>query len=356
MKRRLIFTGGGTAGHVYPGLSVIESLRKKDKDLEILWIGSSRGMEGAIVEAAGVDFRGVPSGKLRRYFSLHNITDLFKIAAGFINAFFLIKRYKPHLVFSKGGFVSVPPVAAAGLQKIPVFSHESDVTPGLATRINTRFSKQIFTSYEKTLRFLPEGRAVLTGNPVRAAIFAADAEKGRMLLGAGERRIIMVLGGSQGALQINRLIEELLPELTEHFFVMHQSGKHDFKPAIPKNYRREEFIGEELPHFMAAADLIISRAGASSLWETAALGKPSILIPLGSAASRGDQQLNAEIFQEAGASIVLAGEIRAVELLSEISALMDDDEKRKNMSRAALSLVNGNPADLIADYILKGLE
>ena len=352
MKRLIVFTGGGTAGHVYPGLSVIESLKKLDSELDIVWIGSSRGMEREIIEQAGISYYGLPSGKLRRYFSLRNVADIFKIAAGLIGAFFLIKRLKPQIVFSKGGFVSVAPVVAAGLGHIPVLSHESDVSPGLATRINARFSEKVLVSYEKTLTFFQDGKAVFTGNPVRSAIFSGNPENGRRLAGVNGRKIIIVLGGSQGALQVNRLIESLIEELAAKYCVIHQTGKHDFNGPVPENYIRHEYIREELPDLIAASDLVISRAGASTLWESAALGKPAILIPLGTGASRGDQSLNADIFSEAGAARVLEGDVNPEELSNVINELMTDDEKRKKMGLAALKLVNGNPADIISDYII----
>ncbi len=356
MSRKIIFTGGGTAGHVYPGLSVVESLKERDKDIEVLWIGAASGMEKDIVEDAGIRFIGVPSGKLRRYFSLKNFTDLFKITAGFIKAFFIIGKFRPDLVFSKGGFVSVPPVAAAGLRRIAVFSHESDVSPGLATRLNKRWSEKIFVSYKKTLKYFPGGRAELTGNPVRKAIYTADPQRGRALIGAGGKKIIMVMGGSLGALQINQLIEELVPELCPNYVVVHQTGKHSYEGEAPEGYKRYEYIGRELPDMLAASDLVISRAGASAIWEIAALGKASILIPLGTGASRGDQLLNAEIFRSSGASVVLEGRVEADDLNKEIERIMNNDKLRNDMAKSALNIANGNPADLIADKILKRLN
>ncbi len=356
MNKLIVFTGGGTAGHVYPGLSVAESLQAKDSEIRILWIGSDKGMEKPIVEGAGIEFIGIPSGKLRRYFSLKNVTDIFRIAAGFFKAGALMNKYKPDLIFSKGGFVSVPPVAAAGFRKIPVITHESDVTPGLATRINKRFSDDILVSYAGTANYFPGYNVIVSGNPVRAAIFNADSANGRRLSGAGKRKIIFVIGGSQGALQVNHLVEELLPWLTENFFVIHQTGKHPYDGETGAFYRRMEYIGDELPDLMAAADLIISRAGASTLWETAALGKPSILIPLGTGASRGDQSRNAESFREAGASVVLEGAVTAEQLKNEIDRLMSNDTMRDHMGRAALKIVNGSPADFIAEHIIKRLR
>ncbi|MDC7125399.1 MAG: undecaprenyldiphospho-muramoylpentapeptide beta-N-acetylglucosaminyltransferase [Spirochaetales bacterium] len=352
MNIKIIFTGGGTAGHVYPGLSVAEKIKQLEPEVELLWIGSNKGMEGEIVREAGIDFKGVPSGKLRRYFSFKNFTDLFRIAGGLFKSCSIIRKFKPDLIFSKGGFVSVTPVAAAGIMKIPVFSHESDVTPGLATRINSRFSKKIFVSYEKTCDYISGGKAVLSGNPVRTAIFEADSQKGREIIKAGDKKIIMIIGGSLGALQVNKLIESIVGSLSEKYCIIHQSGKHQFAGEIPENYKRFEYIKEELPHFMAAADLIISRAGASALWEIAALGKPSILIPLGTGASRGDQQKNADIFKDAGASTVLEGNVTPQQLNKAIEDIMNNEEKKKQMSDAAVKLVNGNPAEFIAEYIL----
>ena len=355
MKRTIVFTGGGTAGHVYPGLSVAEVLGKSD-DIRIVWIGSAKGMEAGIVRDAGIEFIGVPSGKLRRYFSVRNFFDLFKIFGGLVKSYFVIKKLKPALVFSKGGFVSVPPVVAAGLQKIPVLSHESDLTPGLATRINSRFSDKILVSYEKTAAYLPAGKAVVTGNPVRSAIYDSDPLRGRAASGAGDRKIILVIGGSQGALQINRLIEEIVGELVSDFFIIHQMGSYSYKESDLDGWVTRDFIREELPDFIAAADLIVSRAGASTLWESASLGKPSILIPLGGGSSRGDQLKNAEVFGEAGAAVVLKGEPSADDLKKEIYRLMSDDSLRDKMGEAALKLVQGNPSETISDLIKERLN
>lgn len=356
MNKTVVFTGGGTAGHVYPGLSAAEALMEKDNEIKIIWIGTGKGMEADIVRDAGVEFIGIPSGKLRRYFSFRNFSDLFKIAAGLIKAFFVIKRIKPALVFSKGGFVSVPPVVAAGIMKIPVISHESDLTPGLATRINSRFSEKILVSYKQTLSSFPEGRAVVTGNPVRAAIYRADAENGRRLAGGGDKKIILVIGGSLGALQINLLIEELAQELVKEFTVIHQMGAFSFKESKIDGYITRDFIRDELPDFIAAADLVVSRAGASTLWESAALARPAILIPLGSGSSRGDQLKNAEVFEKAGAAVVLSGDLKADRLKEEIYRLMSDDGKRNEMGEAAGRFVQGNPSDSISDIIKERLK
>ncbi len=356
MSRLIVFTGGGTAGHVYPGLAVIEKLQEEDPGIEVIWMGSSGGMEKALVEEAGVRFIGVPSGKLRRYFSLKNISDLFRITAGFFKSVSILKKLKPGLIFSKGGFVSVPPVIAGGFLKIPVISHESDVTPGLATRINSRFSEKILTAYPVTAKYLSGLNTETAGNPVRSSIRKADAVKGRSWAQAGERPIILILGGSQGALQINLLIQEIAGRLAEKYTVVHQMGSLTYKASETENYITKEFIKDELPDIIAAADLVISRAGASALWEFSALSKPMILIPLGTAGSRGDQILNAEIFSEAGAAEVLSGEVQAGELLKLIENIMSNDSRRNVMSEKSGAMSAGDPAVLIAKKILERIE
>ena len=356
MKKTVIFTGGGTAGHVYPGLSVAEALIARDSEIKIIWIGSKAGMEKKLVQDAGIDYIGIPSGKLRRYFSLRNFFDLFKIKAGFISALFILRKIRPDLVFSKGGFVSVPPVAAAGLLKIPVISHESDLTPGLATRINVRFSQKVLVAFRETLAFLPAGKAEFTGNPVRSSMYAANAERGRQLAAAGDKKLILILGGSQGAQQINRLIEAIAEKLTDSCVLVHQMGSLSYKESTLTGYITRDYINEELPDFMAAADIIISRAGASTLWELAALKKPSILIPLGTGSSRGDQIKNARVFSEAGAAVTLEGDISPEKLYTQIAGLLKDEQRLEKMGLASGKMLEENPSERITDIILKGLE
>ncbi len=239
MKNKLIvFTGGGTAGHVFPAFPVINRL--KDAGFQVLWIGSSNGIERGWIEAEGISFYGVPSGKFRRYFSLRNFTDLFRIFGGFVASFFLLMRRKPALVFSKGGFVSVPPVMAARILGIPAFTHESDVDPGLATRLNLKMGALPFLSYKETVDFLPAARAKkfwITGNPVRDSIFKGDVSAGRKYAGLennDERPLILVFGGSQGAREINDLVTSVLDEILEFAVVVHQRGKgNDGVPDRP---------------------------------------------------------------------------------------------------------------------------
>lgn len=351
VNKRIAFTGGGTAGHVFPGLSVAASL----DGYELFWIGSSRGMERKLVEDAGIPFKGIPSGKLRRYFDLKNLTDLFRIAAGFFSSFRFLRRFRPELLFSKGGYVSVPPVLAARLLKIPVITHESDLTPGLATRINSRFADRILVSYDETRRFFPSkvaDRLLFTGNPVRKEILEADRERGRRMLGiGGDDLLVLVLGGSQGALQINRLMAEIGRDLTKLAHVVHQTGPWEEAPQKSGFYRPIPFIGPELPDYLAAADLLISRAGASTLWEAAVQAVPMVLIPLGTGSSRGDQLKNSRLLAQAGAAEVLTGDVTPSELLNTVCTVLEDSEKRQSMGRAAAAWGCRDAAEKIAGII-----
>lgn len=358
----IAFTGGGTGGHIYPGLAVASELKHQLEsegisDCKLFWIGSSSGADREIVEKAEIEFLGIPSGKLRRYFSFKNITDFFKIVAGFFAARKILKKQNPCLLFSKGGFVSVPPCAAAASLNIPVFTHESDFSPGLATKINARFvirqsTGKIFTAYKETADFFPEqtrSRVMFSGNPVRDIFRNADAAKGRAFLNLGdEARILLVLGGSQGAKEVNELVRESLAGLTKKFIVIHQTGpKHKWDLPDTERYKHFPFIGEELPHIMAAAEIVISRSGAG-IWECAFLGKPMILIPLGGG-SRGDQAENARFFQEAGAAIVFSGEdANSKNLLRAIDSLEQNHSKRAVMAAASLKIGKQEGAGIIA--------
>ncbi|MCL2410370.1 MAG: undecaprenyldiphospho-muramoylpentapeptide beta-N-acetylglucosaminyltransferase [Treponema sp.] len=340
----IAFTGGGTGGHIYPGLAVASELKNvlKDSNARIFWIGSSIGMDRALVESAGIEFFGIPSGKLRRYFSFKNFIDVFRIIGGFFAARRILKKQKAVLVFSKGGFVSVPPCAAAASLDIPVFTHESDFSPGLATKINTRFvlktGGKIFTAYEDTKRFFNKNihnRVITTGNPVRPCFFNADFAEGRTFLGLSEKqndKIILVLGGSQGAAEINELIRAALPALTETFIVAHQTGPNlSWDIPASDRYKPYPYIKEEMHHVIAAADIIVGRSGAG-IWEWAVLGKPMILIPLRGLGTRGDQIENAEYFKKTGAALVLGENPDADDLMAVVNKLEADPEKKKAMA------------------------
>jgi len=352
----IAFAGGGTAGHVFPGLAVVERL-----DGRVVWIGSSRGVEKQLVQAAGLEFRGIPAGKLRRYLSLRNVTDLVATAAGVVASLRILAREKPALLFSKGGFASVPPVLAAWIRGIPAWTHESDFDAGLATRINLRFCEKVLVSFPETVGSLPSSgrhKAVVTGNPVRAAIYRASAERGRRFLGAPKGvPLILVLGGSLGSSFLNRLVLDSRERLAG-YFVAHQTGEKEYDSSRREpGYYPAPFFREELPDLLAAADLVVSRAGANTLAELAALGKPSVLVPLPATSSRGDQVRNAEVFRSHGASLVLAEEaVTPSAFVEEVQRLFREPARRSEMARCASALAAGRPDQLIADLIRERLQ
>ncbi|MDR0382436.1 MAG: undecaprenyldiphospho-muramoylpentapeptide beta-N-acetylglucosaminyltransferase [Spirochaetaceae bacterium] len=360
INRTVVFTGGGTGGHIYPAIATASAL-KDICDCRIVWIGFKNWFDRSIVEGAGIKFEAINGGKLRRYFSLKNFTDIFRIAAGFFASLVLLKKYKPALIFSKGGFVSVPPSVAAAALGIPVFTHESDFSPGLATRINARLAKKIFITYEQTKRFFKKkyfDKIILSGNPVRSEFYTANPDKGRALLNvqSGEK-ILLVLGGSQGAEEINSLIESCLAKLTEKFFVVHQTGRSGEEPAAladektRRRYIRLPYIGEEMPDILAAAALVLGRSGAGTVWECAAVGRPMALIPL-TTATRGDQIENARFYEEKGAARVIVRP-NAAGLLKTLDELLSDEERLTAMAAAAAQIGTTRGATLIARHIFE---
>ena len=325
-------------------------------------------MDRTLVEKSGSAdrFCAIPSGKLRRYFSIKNFFDVFKIIAGIVVSFFRLLFIRPAVVFSKGGFVSVPPCFAARVLRIPVFTHECDFTPGLATKINSRFASKILVSYPETVKFLPKNKqslAVVTGNPVRPVFYEADAQKGRKFLFEGKhadlkKPVLLVLGGSLGAHQLNELVVENLAWLTEHFNVVHQCGSKDasFVPSQTDSYFPYPFIYEQMPDVIACADVILSRAGANTVWESAVEKKPSVLIPLCGNGTRGDQVDNANFFKERGAAFVLTGNEAVFENLRNCLEKLLDKKERDLMSQKMAELASGKRASLkIAELIFKSI-
>ncbi len=336
MSRKICFTGGGTAGHVFPGISVIEALCSKYnyKKEDFIWIGSTSGMEKKLIDEAGIQFKGILSGKLRRYFSFKNFVDIFKITLGIVQAFCILLKVHPQIIFSKGGYVSVPPVLAGKLLGIPVITHESDYTPGLATRINANFSKKILLSVEETRKYLPKFRdkCVVVGNPVRSQFYNGDAGRGLAFLGFDNRKpLIFVVGGSQGSGEINQLIWDIRKELAEKYYIAHQVGAQSTigKPDVP-GYVQIPFIKEEIADVIAAASLVVTRAGAGSLWELSAEGRAALLIPLRGSGTRGDQVKNALYFKEQNAAAVLMDDtIKSQDLLAEIESIVGTERGRE---------------------------
>lgn len=304
--KRIILTGGGTAGHVTPNLALLPSLKTEEYDVQ--YIGSYAGMEKSLVEDYGIPYHGISSGKLRRYFDLKNFSDPFRVIKGFFEAKKLMKQLKPDIVFSKGGFVSVPVVIAAKQAGVPVIIHESDMTPGLANKLSFSSAVKICCNFPETLDKLPKDKAVLTGSPIRAELMLGDASKAEEICNFTEDKpVIMVVGGSLGATSVNNIIRAILPRLTEKFNVLHLCGKGKLDESLvgTKGYFQMEYAKDEMKDLFALSELVISRAGANAICELLALHKPNILIPLPASASRGDQLLNAESFRKQGFSVVL---------------------------------------------------
>jgi len=356
----IAFTGGGTGGHIYPGLAIALALKER-LDCRLVWIGANKGMDRSLVEAAGIEFRGIPSGKLRRYFSLRNAVDMLRVLAGIFASRRILRELRPSLLFSKGGFVSVPPCAAAASLGIPVFTHESDYSPGLATRLNARWAERVLVAYPETVEALPEAareKAVVTGNPVRVDFRKAFAAAGREFLGIGpDERVLLVLGGSQGARQVNELVWAVLPKLLETYVVVHQTGPGlgSAAPSAP-GYMPYEYLRDELPSILAAAELVVGRSGAGTVWEAATAGKPMVLVPLCGAGTRGDQVENAVYFEKRGAAFTLEGEkADAGNFADAIGRISQDKKLRTKMAAQAALVGTKDSTRLCTDLILERL-
>jgi UDP-N-acetylglucosamine--N-acetylmuramyl-(pentapeptide) pyrophosphoryl-undecaprenol N-acetylglucosamine transferase len=315
--KKIVLTGGGTAGHVMPNLAIVPGLL--GRQWEIAYIGSHTGIEKELLAQTGIPYYAIATGKFRRYFSFQNVTDPFRVLQGLFEAVALLKQIRPDLIFSKGGFVSVPVTIAAWLNHIPVILHESDLTPGLANKLALPFATTICATFPESMEHLPPAKRVLTGNPIRNELLEGSAEKGRAWCGlTPDKPVLAVLGGSLGSVFLNKTVRSILPELLQTYQVIHICGKGNLQPGLDfPGYRQYEFIGPELPHVLAAADLCVSRAGANFIFELLALKKPTLLIPLSKAASRGDQILNANSFARQGFSMVLTEEELGGELLLE---------------------------------------
>lgn len=391
-KSLVVFTGGGTAGHVHPGLEVIDQLWKRDRAIRVVWVGSSRGVERRIVAQAfgkRVPFYAIPCGKLRRYLSLRNLLDFFRVSVGVVVAMVLLSRRAPALVFSKGGYVSVPVVVAAGLLRIPVISHESDITVGLATRINAFFSTHICLPHRRALDSLsPNARrkALVSGTPIRQQIREGSADRGWRFVAqclarnsaatvaggtpiatdsAGDAPprlpVLLCVGGSSGAEQINRMINEVGADLiaTYDCILIHQTGRQGAVEGEALTRARGRgryiplaYISAEMGDLLALATVVVSRAGANALWECATLKKAMVLIPLSRTTSRGDQLVNAELFREHGAALVAND---ATTLSAAVGTLLQDDRQRRERGGRAHALITPNASATLAELIVATL-
>lgn len=316
MSKKIVLTGGGTAGHVTPNLALLPHL--KNKGYEISYIGSYEGIEKKLIADYEIPYYGISTGKLRRYFDPKNFTDPFRVIKGFAEAKKILKEIKPDVVFSKGGFVSVPVVRAAAALKIPCIIHESDMTPGLANKLCIPVAKKICCNFPETLNHLPKDKAVLTGSPIREELSKGNKLAAYEVCGfTANKPVIMVIGGSLGSVAINKVVREALPSLLQDFQVVHICGKEKIDNLLltTKGYHQFEYLKAELKDIFAMADIVISRAGANAICEILALKKPNLLIPLPATSSRGDQILNAASFESQGYSMVISEDDLTKELL-----------------------------------------
>jgi len=315
--KKILLTGGGTAGHVMPNIALLPGLRAMG--YEIHYAGSENGIEKGIVEQARLPYHHISSGKLRRYLSIKNFTDAFRVVKGLSDANRLIKQLRPDVCFSKGGFVTVPIVIACWKNKVPVIIHESDMTLGLANKIAVKFANKICVTFPETMAHVPKKKGIHTGTPIRKELFAGERQKGARLCNFHiEKPVVLVMGGSLGSVKINTYLREALPALLQQFNIIHLCGENNLDRKINMTgYVQFEYLSNEMPHILALADVIASRAGSNSINEFLALRKPALLIPLSKKASRGDQILNANSFAHHGFADVLQEEGMTTETLTQ---------------------------------------
>lgn len=338
--KKIVLTGGGTAGHVTPNIALLPHL--KEAGFEVSYIGSYDGIEKRLISDFEIPYYGIATGKLRRYFSIQNFTDPFKVVKGFGEAKSVLKKLKPDVVFSKGGFVSVPVVRAAASLGIPCIIHESDMTPGLANKLCIPVAGKVCCNFPETYNLLPEGKAVLTGTPIREELATGSREAGLNLCGFHNMKpVVLVIGGSLGATNVNNYVRKALPQLLEKYQVVHLCGKDKVDNLLldTPGYKQFEYVKEELKDIFAMADLVISRAGANAICELLALKKPNLLIPLSAKASRGDQILNANSFLSQGFSMVLSeDDLDEASLCKAVDALYEKrNEYRQTMENSTLT-------------------
>lgn len=346
--KRIVLTGGGTAGHVTPNMALVPKLI--DEGYDIAYIGSYEGMERKLIDDIGVPYYGISSGKLRRYFDLKNFTDPFRVIKGYFEAKKILKKLHPNVVFSKGGFVTVPVVIAAKKLHIPVIIHESDMTPGLANKLSVPSASKVCCNFPETIEHLPKGKAVLTGSPIRQELFQGRKETGLKLCGfQADKPVLLIIGGSLGSVAINNAIRNNLDELLKTYQIIHLCGRGNLDQSLDtrKGYRQFEYVKDDLKHYFACADVVVSRAGANAICELLALRKPNVLIPLGLNASRGDQILNAKSFEKQGYSYVLQEEdVTSETLLNAVNTVYSQRQTYINaMNQSKLA----NPIETIVN-------
>lgn len=344
------YTGGGTLGHVYPALAVHEEL-SGDAGYEAFYIGRDERVEREAVEAVGLDFHAIASGKLRRYRSLRNLIDPIFVIAGFFASLWILLRRRPDVLFSKGGFVTPPVVLAAYLLGIPVISHESDATAGLATRINSRFSRIVCTPFEEGFEHLGTERIVATGSPIRRALADYKMRSVALPFLGPDERLLLVLGGSGGSQILNTLVHATLDQLTSSAYVYHQCGRGNRSGREHPRYTEVDFIDSLLPALLERADLVVCRAGANTIAELALFGVPALLIPLSSAYSRGDQEDNARHLEQHGSARVLSEDVESETFADVVRSLLEDDQARRALADSMAGLGKPASVSLIANLV-----
>lgn len=367
---KLLVTGGGSGGHTLPVLPVVQKLKNEVKkaglsDLEIVWVGSKYGPEQDIATRLGIKYYGVSTGKLRRYFSWENFTDLLRVPLGTIQSLHILNKEKPDFIFSKGGYVSLPITLANIIKRKPLVIHESDIRPGLATKISSPFAKTICLTFEKTKEFFKGKNTKVTGTPVRLDILDGDIKIAEKITGLNKSLpVLLIMGGSQGAMAINKVVWESLPELTKFCNVLHQCGKD--KIDIPENiknlkdvqsrYRSYEFFDEELKDIYAISDIVLTRAGCNQLSELAAVGKPAIAVPLpGSAGNH--QYENAKLFEKSTALILIPqNKLTSKSLVENVRNLINQPEERNKLSENIKKFAKLDATDLVAKEIIKVID
>lgn len=348
--KRIVLTGGGTAGHVTPNIALLPRLQELGYDVH--YIGSYQGIEKTLMEGCHIPYYGISSGKLRRYFDLKNFSDPINVMKGFFEASKLLKKLKPDVVFSKGGFVSVPVVLAAKKLHIPVVIHESDMTPGLANKLSIPAASYVCCNFPETLNHLPKEKAVLSGSPIRKELLTGDKAKALHFTGlSGKKPVLLIIGGSLGSVIVNEAVRSILPKLLKKFDVIHLCGKGKLDQTLTAmdGYVQYEYIDRELKDLFALSDIVISRAGANSICEFLALRKPALLVPLSAAASRGDQILNARSFEKQGFSAVLEEEALNGDTLYD--ALLSLWEKKDQYINAMEKSPMGNAIETIISLL-----
>ncbi len=347
---RVLLAGGGSGGSAAPVLAVAQELHRRGP-CEFLYVGTASGPERDLVASLGIPFRTVQTGKLRRYWSLQNLADLFRIPLGLAESLALVASFHPDVAFAAGGFAAVPPLLAASLLRRPVVIHQQDVEPGLANRILAPFATAITVTFAPSAGHFPRSKARVTGNPVRREILEGSREEALRLFGfRADKPVLLVTGGGTGALGLNRLIARAVPLLVPHCQILHITGrgKEVEVTHLGSDYRQVEFLTEEMAHALAAAKVVISRAGLSTLTELAALGKPTVLVPM----PRSHQNANAAAFARENAALVLQEEGLNPEKLAEtVLALLQDEQRLTVLGERARALMPPGAEVRIADEI-----